>query len=491
MESGRLAIFMEYVDGGDLRTFMSKKSTRFVDRLLAIYDVGCGLMKCQEVLPGFSHLDIKPENCLRTTNGLTKLSDFGLTSICPRDLCARDGLSGNLDSLRTLQLRGSEGTLNIGTPMYMAPEQVLGRCTDGTKADIYSLGIMALELLSGHHPFEGLDTRSILLSSIRGIPARRQNWPRETSRECSSSNRPSIGEIVSAVRGSLPSTWQTFLRGDLERIPDPAIETLRKAQSLRALGLTDRAIAVLRRSLEADPFHGYCWFRMAEWQLESTQQSKLTDEHRRLLASWAIRARLLLECLEGNDLARWAILVASVSPAHCRSGAAGGNHAPFNNWLAESMKVEARWFSARERAIIEDGGINRSLCVKCGEVRHAIVDRCPKCGFFATEMQDLYNTYLLRVSNVHPDEDQTYAMRMRTLRDLGEAIDSTVDGLLSQDGYEESLTLFANTDGQFYHALAGGQSERKLKKLFKRLFGMNPPDSQRFMRHIERKLSKM
>ena len=80
-----IGILMEYLEGGNLRA-LSNVKTSHNDKLLALFDSSSAIINCRSIVPGFAHLDLKPENCLRTNNGLTKLSDFGLSCYVGSDL---------------------------------------------------------------------------------------------------------------------------------------------------------------------------------------------------------------------------------------------------------------------------------------------------------------------------------------------------------------------------------------------------------------------
>lgn len=83
---------------------------------------------------GFIHRDIKPENVFLLTDGRVKLMDFGIAT-------QSGGTSGSGDKI-------------FGTPYYMSPEQIMGKAVDG-RSDLYSLGILAFELITGDIPFDG------------------------------------------------------------------------------------------------------------------------------------------------------------------------------------------------------------------------------------------------------------------------------------------------------------------------------------------------
>ena len=96
---------------------------------------------------GFVHRDVKPENILFGTEGTPQLADFGI---------ARAMSSGT---------RMTATGMSIGSPHYASPEQARGRAVDG-RSDLYSLGVVLYEMLTGRVPFDGVDTFSVGLSHI-------------------------------------------------------------------------------------------------------------------------------------------------------------------------------------------------------------------------------------------------------------------------------------------------------------------------------------
>ncbi len=134
-------LFLEYVAGGNLRQWIAAKRNRG--------RVRDGLRLAIQICDGLAHIyahgiaahrDIKPENFLLTAEEDLKVTDFGLVSMqAPnRDLGAR-GLH----------------TQPGGTPAYMPPEQFLVGSVDKS-ADVYALGIVLFEILTGRHPFADL-----------------------------------------------------------------------------------------------------------------------------------------------------------------------------------------------------------------------------------------------------------------------------------------------------------------------------------------------
>jgi serine/threonine-protein kinase len=134
--AGRPYFTMEYVEGGTLGQALSAKplSPRHAAELLATLASAIQFAHRS----GFIHRDIKPANVLLAVDGMAKVTDFGLA--------------------RTIEA-GPEVTQSgapIGTPSYMAPEQAQGRASAvGPSADIYALGAVLYEMLTGQPPFEG------------------------------------------------------------------------------------------------------------------------------------------------------------------------------------------------------------------------------------------------------------------------------------------------------------------------------------------------
>ncbi|MFO7979695.1 MAG: protein kinase [Candidatus Aminicenantes bacterium] len=133
-EKGTHFITMEYVPGEDLKSFIRRAAPLSTARTLSIAKQVCeGLSEAHQL--GVIHRDLKPQNIMIDKQGNTRIMDFGIA--------------------RSLKEKGITGAgVMIGTPEYMSPEQVEGRDVD-QRSDIYSLGVILYEMVTGQVPFEG------------------------------------------------------------------------------------------------------------------------------------------------------------------------------------------------------------------------------------------------------------------------------------------------------------------------------------------------
>lgn len=130
---GRPFICMEYVDGTDLATRIDEQGPVPLGHAVNLTaQLALALDYAHE--RNVVHRDVKPPNVIQARGGVVKILDFGLAK----------AIAGG----------PSKSTVVSGTPEYMSPEQLAGRSVDG-RTDIFSLGVMLYEILSGSLPFEG------------------------------------------------------------------------------------------------------------------------------------------------------------------------------------------------------------------------------------------------------------------------------------------------------------------------------------------------
>jgi len=144
-------LLMEYVDGVNLRQLL--QSRRLTPReALSIVPPICDALSCAHAR-GIVHRDIKPENLLLDRLGTVKIADFGIAKLVARESDA----APEPDTDSTL---ASRGTFAFGTPHYAAPEQRSGASATDHRADIYSLGVVLYEMLTGERPAQKLEPPS-------------------------------------------------------------------------------------------------------------------------------------------------------------------------------------------------------------------------------------------------------------------------------------------------------------------------------------------
>jgi serine/threonine protein kinase/tetratricopeptide (TPR) repeat protein len=143
---------------------------------------------------GIVHRDLKPANVMVTTEGRVKVLDFGLA----KDVSTSETSGATLTAAALTQ-----PGLVMGTPAYMSPEQIAGRAVDH-RTDIYSLGVVLHEMVTGRRPFEGTSLAELASAILRDTPA-------------------SINEI----RADLPSDLVRITRRCLEKDPRHRVQTAR------------------------------------------------------------------------------------------------------------------------------------------------------------------------------------------------------------------------------------------------------------------------
>ncbi|MDO9189684.1 MAG: serine/threonine-protein kinase [Sulfurimicrobium sp.] len=139
---------MEFLEGVELRDIMDAGAQLELDRIVEIVSqVADGLAFAHE--HGVVHRDIKPSNIMILKNGVAKITDFGIALIP--------------SSSRTMS-----GVV-LGSPKYMSPEQVVGQDVD-RRSDIFSLGVMLYEMLTGKPPFSGDNISAIMYRILNEMP---------------------------------------------------------------------------------------------------------------------------------------------------------------------------------------------------------------------------------------------------------------------------------------------------------------------------------
>ncbi len=207
-EDGLYYITMELVEGKSLQALLDDGHAFPLPRTLRIMDQTCSALQFAHER-NVIHRDIKPANLMLTADDTVKVTDFGTAKI--------------------LQFGTVQQTAHVmGTPSYMSPEQVKGRAVDG-RSDIFSLGVMLYEMVTGEKPFPGQNITTVIYKIVNEEPVP----PRQIN--------PSIHAGISAV----------VMRA-LEKDPDQRyqscremLEDLRNYRSIAPAGNNPQSTMVL------------------------------------------------------------------------------------------------------------------------------------------------------------------------------------------------------------------------------------------------------
>ncbi len=234
-QSGRPFFVMELVPGVRITEFCNRENLATRERLELFIQVCHAIQHAHQ--KGVIHRDIKPSNILVSLHDgapVPKVIDFGIAkAIADLQLTEKTVLT--------------QVELLLGTPAYMSPEQAcLGGVDIDTRSDIYSLGVLLYELLTGRTPFDGLALWRAGLDTLRKTiretdPARPSTRLRQLP--------PAEQDVIAAQRGTEPLKLLSSVRGDLDWIVLKALEKDR-ARRYESAG----AFAVdLRRHLDDEP----------------------------------------------------------------------------------------------------------------------------------------------------------------------------------------------------------------------------------------------
>ena len=215
-EGGRPFLAMELLSGETLSARLRRGPLPSAEALDLAEDLLSALGALHDA--GVVHRDVKPSNLFLTPHG-GKLVDFGLARELPRR--------------RGAQLRSIDGDLTspgliIGTPGYMAPEQILGHAVDA-RADLFAAGILLYEALSGQRPFPGDGPAAALSGTLYDEPlpsSAPRAWSRSTRR--SAAPWPRSRPSATPPRGRCPRPSAQALAGGVAGSPAPRARGVRR-----------------------------------------------------------------------------------------------------------------------------------------------------------------------------------------------------------------------------------------------------------------------
>jgi eukaryotic-like serine/threonine-protein kinase len=160
LPDGGAYLVMELVKGEDLRHVLVREGRLEPARAARILSSVCGAIEAAH-RQGVLHRDLKPENILLPgDDSEAKVLDFGVAKIIDHD--RREATMADSGTVLTV-----EGAV-VGTPAYMAPEQLRGQTPDA-RTDVFSLGVIAYEMLTGNLPFGRGSLADVILAQARGV----------------------------------------------------------------------------------------------------------------------------------------------------------------------------------------------------------------------------------------------------------------------------------------------------------------------------------
>jgi serine/threonine protein kinase/tetratricopeptide (TPR) repeat protein len=219
-ESGRPYFVMEYVKGVPITEYCDRTCQSVEERLNLFVQVCSALQHAHQ--KGIIHRDLKPSNILVAPyddKPVPKVIDFGLAKAIHQSLTEKTLFTAH--------------EMVVGTPLYMSPEQAqLNNLDVDTRADIYSLGVLLYELLTGTTPLERRRFKEAAWEEIRRM-IREEEPPRPSMRLSSTDTLPSLA----AFRHTEPEKLKKLVRGELDWIVMKALEKDRTRRYETASGL--------------------------------------------------------------------------------------------------------------------------------------------------------------------------------------------------------------------------------------------------------------
>ncbi|MEI9950000.1 MAG: protein kinase [Pseudomonadota bacterium] len=258
-------IVMELVDGRTLRETMGDSGEArapLAARVGWLADAGRALAAAHR--KGLVHRDVKPENVMIRSDGVVKVLDFGIARRDSVDSAAP------AQALPTLTLEG----VKLGTPLYMAPEQIRGDPLDG-RADQFSWGVVAYEILAGRLPWRGVDALAAMASVLTDPVGRDALDAASVPRAVQDvvlralSRRPedrfasmddAVRALEAAARGDEPAgvpgpsatAAQLFSTSEVRAVLDHAIERQAQTQGSTKLGFDDLLAVAAEVGIDPD-----------------------------------------------------------------------------------------------------------------------------------------------------------------------------------------------------------------------------------------------
>jgi len=199
---GRPLAVMDYVAGEPLEAVLRRGRLPVEQAVAVAIDVADAVAAAHAA--GVVHRDLKPSNICLTPDGRATVLDIGLAKLRPP--------SPETDVPRPIPATLTEGRRFFGTPGYAAPEQLTGRAVD-QRSDVYALGVLLFEMVTGRRPFEGSDPAELALSTM--------TEPVPSARRLNPSVPPALDAVIARLLAKNPKErYQTgpLVAADLAQI---------------------------------------------------------------------------------------------------------------------------------------------------------------------------------------------------------------------------------------------------------------------------------
>ncbi len=204
-EDGRPYFVMEFVEGDEIDRYCDRNKLSIRDRVQLFQNVCAAVHIAHQHT--IIHRDIKPSNILVNSQGTAKLIDFGIAKLTAPELAADTAMHTSTE-------------YRVMTPEYASPEQVRGEAIT-TACDVYSLGVVLYQLLTGRRPYR-IESRApqaveqVVCHQEPQRPSTVVGVAADTQRDGKAQTVPP--EAISTQRQTVPHTLRRTLRGDLDNI---------------------------------------------------------------------------------------------------------------------------------------------------------------------------------------------------------------------------------------------------------------------------------
>lgn len=207
-DSGVLYLAMEFLEGKTLQQLVNEQNILPIETIIPIYEQVCSALELAHTQK-IVHRDIKPANIMILESGLVKVTDFGVAKM--------------------MSMGMTQAGQILGTPNYMSPEQVKGGVVDG-RSDIFALGVILYELVTGEKPFAGQNITTLIYKIIHENPI--------PPRELDASIHPGLSYVISKALAKNPAErFQTCRE---------FAEDLKNYKSLGGVGISPGATVVVK-----------------------------------------------------------------------------------------------------------------------------------------------------------------------------------------------------------------------------------------------------